>query len=112
MGDRGLGRFRDLRSLTLFADNLVPHVLRMLGVLAFEPRLVLRIDAEELIPSGSEEEVEIRAVALHAVERLHASCARRGFDPGVHRLDGLLWSRGQSPAIKARARHRTRCPYY
>ncbi len=112
LGDRGLGRFHDLRSLTLFADNLVPHVLRMLGVLLFEPGLVLRIDAEELIESGSEEEVEIRAVALHAVERLAASCARRGFDPGVHRLDGLLWSRGQSPAIKARPRHRTRCTYY
>src|SRR5258707_1377184 len=35
-----LGRFRDLGELTLFADNLVPHVLRLDGVLRFDPELV------------------------------------------------------------------------
>jgi hypothetical protein len=108
----GLGRFRDIEELTLFADNLVPHVLRSLGVLLYSPDLAKRIDAEELIGSGSEEEVEIRAVALHAVERLAGSCARRGWRAPPRRLDHLLWSRGQSPRVKARPRHRTRCPYY
>ena len=112
LGGRGLGRFEDLHELTLFADNLVPHVLRMLGVLVYDLRLVTRIEAGELLAWGSEEEVEIRAVALHAVEQLAASCGARGFRPGVHRLDHLLWSRGQSPKLKARPRHRTRCPYY
>lgn len=109
---RGLGAFRDIDELTLFADNLVPHVLRTFGVLLYSPDLAKRIDAEELIPSGSEEEVEIRAVALHAVERLAGSCARRGWRAPPRRLDHLLWSRGQSPRVKARPRHRTRCPYY
>ncbi len=109
---RGLGRFSDLDELTLFADNLVPHVLRCLGVLVYSPDLAKRIDAEELIPSGSAEEVEIRAAALHAVERLAGSCARRGFQAKPRRLDHLLWSRGQSARVKARPRHRTRCPYY
>ena len=109
---RGLGRFEDIDSLTLFADNLVPHVLRTLGVLLYSPDLAKRIDAEELIPSGSEEEVEIRAVALHAVERLAGSCKRRGWPAPPRKLDHLLWSRGQSPLVKARPRHRTRCPYY
>jgi hypothetical protein len=109
---RGLGRFRDIDELTLFADNLVPHVLRTLGVLLYSPDLARQIDAEVLIPSGSGEEVEIRAVALHAVERLAGSCARRGWRVPPRRLDHLLWSRGQSPRVKARPRHRTRCPYY
>lgn len=109
---RGLGAFRDIDELTLFADNLVPHVLRTFGVLLYSPDLAKRIDAEELIPSGSAEEVEIRAVALHAVERLAGSCARRGWRAPPRRLDHLLWSRGQSPRVKARPRHRTRCPYY
>jgi hypothetical protein len=111
-GGRGLGQFRDIDELTLFADNLVPHVLRSFGVLLYSPDLAKRIDAEELIPSGSAEEVEIRAVALHAVERLAGSCARRGWRAPPRRLDHLLWSRGQSPRVKARPRHRTRCPYY
>ncbi len=112
LGGRGLGRFGDLDRLTLFADNLVPHVLRMLGILVYDLRLVARIEKEELLVAGSEEEVEIRAVALTAVERLAASCARRGFRITPHRLDALLWSRGQHPRMKAHPRHRTRCTFY
>lgn len=108
----GLGRFEDLDRLTLFADNLVPHVLRMLGVLAFDGRLELRIERGELLAPGSEAEVEIRAVGLHAVERLAESCARRGWPVRPRVLDALLWSRGQRPAMKAQPRHRTRCAFY
>jgi hypothetical protein len=35
-GGEGPGRFDDLDRLTMFADNLVPHVLRVDGVLAYE----------------------------------------------------------------------------
>jgi hypothetical protein len=109
---RGLGRFDDLAKLTIFADNLVPHTLRMLGVLSYDHMLLNKIEREEVLESGCEEEVEIRAVALHAVELLSAACARRGYAIPPHKLDLLLWSRGQSPQIKARPRHRTRCTYY
>ena len=40
----GAARFADLSRLTMFADNLVPHVLRLDGVLRFDPDLVARID--------------------------------------------------------------------
>src|SRR5207248_505413 len=66
----GIAPAEDLPELTLFADNLVPHVLRLDGVLAFDADLVARIEREELIAHDSPEEVEIRACALHAVERL------------------------------------------
>ncbi len=111
-GGEGPGRFRDLERLTLFADNLVPHVLRMEGVLRYAPALAERIDREETIPLGSAEEVEIRAVALHAVEELVAGCLRRGFATSAHELDHRLWDRGQAPEIKAVPRHRTRCTFY
>ena len=109
---RGLGAFRDQDELTLFADNLVPHVLRMKGALRYAPALAERIEREELLVCGSPEEVEIRAVALHAVETLAAACERRGFGVRPHALDQLLWARGQAPEIKAVPRHRTRCTYY
>jgi hypothetical protein len=109
---RGPGAFRDLTELTLFADNLVPHVLRMKGVLRYEPELAARIDREDLLAPGSPEEVEIRAVALHAVEGLAAACAARSFAIRPAALDSLLWARGQAPEIKAVPRHRTRCSYY
>ncbi|MGH2470515.1 MAG: queuosine salvage family protein, partial [Chloroflexota bacterium] len=62
--------FGDLDSLTLFADNLVPHVLRVEGLLAYEPALAAAVEAGELIPAGCDEEIEIRACGLQAVELL------------------------------------------
>ena len=111
-GGRGPGKFRDLHELTLFADNLVPHTLRMLGVLVYDLSLQIPIDRGDLLEHGSEAEIEIRAVGLQAVERLAASCVRRGWQTSPHRLDHLLWSRGQSAKIKATPRHRTRCTFY
>ncbi len=104
----GAARFEDLRRLTMFADNLVPHVLRIDGILAFEAELTARIERGELIEHGSPEEVEIRACALHAVELIVAS--RPQFS--AVELDQLLWDRGQLPRYKARPRHRSRCTAY
>jgi hypothetical protein len=109
---QGPGRFADLAELTLFADNLVPHVLRMEGALHYAPELAARIEAGELLPAGAPEEVEIRAVALHAVELLVAEIRGQGGETSAQRIDQLLWSRGQGPSFKARPRHRTRTVFY
>jgi hypothetical protein len=107
----GAARFADLDRLTMFADNLVPHVLRLDGVLTFAPTLVARIDRGELIEHGSPEEVEIRACAVHAVELIVA--ARAGTAPTTAAaVDQHLWLRGQQPHYKASPRHRTRCTAY
>jgi hypothetical protein len=104
---RGLGRFDDAGRLTAFADNLVPHVLRMAGVLVYDDDLAGRIERGELLDPGSPAEVEIRACGLHAVELL---AARTGLAPGA--IDHQLWQRGQDPAVKAVPRHRCRCSWY
>ena len=99
--------FDDLNALTMFADNLVPHVLRLERVLVFDRNLVARIESGELIDHGSREEVEIRACAVHAVELLATATGRSAAE-----LDRLLWQRGQSPAYKAYPRHRSRSTAY
>jgi hypothetical protein len=104
--------FRDLDRLTIFADNLVPHVLRIDGVLVFEPELVARIERGELLAHGSPEEVEIRACGITAVERLAAALARRRARVRPCDLDLWLWRRGGARRYKDRPRHRSRCPYY
>jgi hypothetical protein len=104
----GVAQFSDLDRLTMFADNLVPHVLRLDGILSFAPELVARIDAGELIEHDSPEEIEIRACALHAVELIVAA------RPGARAvdIDELLWNRGADPFYKASPRHRARCTAY
>jgi hypothetical protein len=104
----GIAPAGDLATLTLFADNLVPHVLRIDGVLRFDDDLVARIDAGELIAHDSPEEVEIRAVALHAVERLVAA---HGATTATA-VDNVLWHRGAARRYKDHPRHRSRTTAY
>lgn len=108
----GPGAFDDLDTLTIFADNLVPHVLRCDGVLVYSASLSDAVDGGTLIPAGSAQEVEIRACAVQAVECLVESLHRIGKRATAMELDHLLWNRGQSPVYKARPRHRTRTPFY
>ena len=102
----GLAEFHDLDELTIFADNLVPHVLRVDGVLRYHPDLAARIDRGELLPPGDEES-EIRACSVHACELI---AQRLGVPPRI--LDTWLWNRGQEPRYKAIPRHRTRTTAY
>ena len=102
----GVAEFDDLDELTIFADNLVPHVLRVDGVLEYDAPLADHIDRGDLLPPGPEE-TEIRACAVHA-------CVHIAAQLGVpeRTLDTWLWDRGQEPRYKALPRHRTRTVYY
>jgi hypothetical protein len=102
----GTCEFPDLDRLTIFADNLVPHVLRVDGVLVYDDDLASRIDRGELLEPGGEER-EIRACAVHACEQI---AAELGVPPRV--LDTWLWNRGQEPRYKAVPRHRCRTVFY
>jgi hypothetical protein len=98
--------WHDLDELTIFADNLVPHVLRVDGVLVYDARLAAHVDSGEVLPPG-EQEREIRACAVHACELM---ARELGLPPRT--LDVMLWERGQEARYKARPRHRTRTVYY
>jgi hypothetical protein len=105
---QGIAPADDIAALTLFADNLVPHVLRLDGVLVFDDDLVARIDRGELIEHDSPEEIEIRACAVHAVELLVAA---HGATTATA-VDNTLWHRGGAPRYKAHPRHRSRSTAY
>eukprot|EP00198_Chlamydomonas_reinhardtii_P003090 XP_001692426.1 predicted protein [Chlamydomonas reinhardtii] len=70
---QGLGMFW----LTMFADYRVPVVLRTMGVLRYSQQLEDKIQRREQIPAGSEEEVEIRACTVVAVEQLREAIAAK-----------------------------------
>ena len=102
----GVAQFDDIDALTIFADNLVPHVLRCEGVLDLRAGLAEHIDAGRLLRPGPQER-EIRGCAIHA-------CAAIAQRTGLTErdLDNALWYRGQRPEYKARPRHRCRTIYY
>jgi hypothetical protein len=102
----GVARFADIDTLTIFADNLVPHVLRCDGVLRYDEALAARID-NELPLNDARAEREIRACAVHACAQI---APRLGVPERV--LDMWLWSRGQDARYKARPRHRARSIFY
>lgn len=113
LNDHGLGQFDDLDQLTIFADNLVPHVLRLEGILAYTPALVADIEAERMIPPGSDEEIEIRACCIHAVELMIEAASAAGVNWTARDVDQVLWHQGQKPQYKKRGkRHRTRTVFY
>jgi hypothetical protein len=102
----GVAEFADLDALTIFADNLVPHVLRCEGVLVYDDGLAAHIDAGRLLRPGPQER-EIRACAVHACALIAQRVAMTERD-----IDNALWYRGQRPEYKARPRHRCRTVYY
>ncbi|MED6128669.1 hypothetical protein PIB30_100132 [Stylosanthes scabra] len=74
---QGYGEFKDISSLTIMADYIVPAVLRQLGVLKYSPELASTIDASGEIGPGTEEEVELRACSVHAVEKMRELISKK-----------------------------------
>jgi hypothetical protein len=105
----GIADLPGLERLTAFADNLVPHVLRVDGVLQLDPDLTARIESEELLVHGSPEEVELRAAAVHAIELL-AAATDGALTPAE--IDSALWNRGRAHRYKSIPRPRSRNTAY
>ena len=105
----GVAQLRGEDRLTAFADNLVPHVLRIDGVLRLDPSLEDAIDGGELLAHGSAEEVELRACAVHAIELLAAAGGGR-LCPAE--IDAALWNRGREQRYKSIPRPRSRNTAY
>jgi Potential Queuosine, Q, salvage protein family len=103
----GVADLPGLDRLTAFADNLVPHVLRVDGILRLDPDLTARIEAERLLEHGSPGEVELRACAVQAVELLASASPLTPAE-----IDSALWNRGRAPRYKSLPRPRSRNTAY
>jgi hypothetical protein len=103
----GVVSYPDVDRLTVFADNLLPHVLRVDGVLRYSAELAARIDARLPLTAGGDFERELRGCAVHACERL---ARELGVTPRL--LDNWLWNRGQQPPYSERPAHIAHTVYY
>lgn len=109
---RKWGRFTDIDCLSAFADYKLPQVLRHLGILRYHPDLAARVDAMTRMEPGCDDEVEIRAMTLHAVERIKEVFHRRGRVVNSARVDNWLWQLGQQDRFRSKPYHRCRTIFY
>eukprot|EP01105_Mastigella_eilhardi_P019250 TRINITY_DN4519_c0_g1_i2.p1 TRINITY_DN4519_c0_g1~~TRINITY_DN4519_c0_g1_i2.p1 ORF type:complete len:368 (+),score=108.39 TRINITY_DN4519_c0_g1_i2:72-1106(+) len=105
--------FPDAHRLTAFVDNVIVATLRKAGVVSCTEALSQRISRCEPLPSGSRDEVALRAAALAAVERVCTALASR--DPRAPppllpmQLGNWLWGcLGKTPEYRKYERHHTK----
>jgi hypothetical protein len=101
--ERGIISFgiKNTKDLTVFADNVLPCVLRAVGALVIEESLSKLIDSGKILGTG-DEEVELRLVAVEACERLVKMCGWSSRE-----LDLFLWELGKEEEFRKLHRHYT-----
>lgn len=109
---QGWGKFDDIDELTAFADYKLPQVLREMGILSYQPELAEIVDLMQLLTVGGEEEIEIRAITIWAVERLKKVFGSLGKAVTSASIDQWLWQLGQFDAFRNRPYHRCRTIFY
>ncbi|CAL9056003.1 uncharacterized protein LOC135676749 [Musa acuminata AAA Group] len=107
----GYGKFNDISSITIFADYIIPAVLRQLGILKYSSALSDSIDSKIEVCAGSEEEVEIRACSIYAVEKMR-ELIKSKFKKQVLSIEMDLWLWSYGVRNSALPHHRTLSIYY
>lgn len=87
--------FRDLDQLTIIIDDIIPHVLRMMDILTYSPKLAALVDSGQPLPAHGSLETQLRAVTGHAVGQLAAlsGLTERQIDP-------ILWHLGNDGDLR------------
>ncbi len=97
--------------LTAFADYRVPQALRHLGIVNLTAESAQAIDSGQEWQRDSEEEIEIRAATIEAVDRMRKALRRVGKEAAPWRIDWYLWVLSHHENIAVN-HHRTRTVYY
>lgn len=107
-----VGAFTDAGKLTCFADYRLPQLMHHLGIMCYDKELETKILNKEPIVPGSEQELEIRAATVVAVEMMCEQVAKQGREIFSLQVDNLLWCRGESLLTSLPPHHRTLTIYY
>ena len=109
---REFGDLKNIDQLTAFADYKLPQSLRKLRILEYSPELAAKIDNKIQIPSGSREEIEIRAHTIWAVELMKRELKTKIPDITSMDIDSYLWLLGQNKSPSDKPYHLTLTIFY
>lgn len=103
------GTFNDIDKLTIFADYKLPQFLRALNVFEYSTQLAHKVDNFEVIKAGSEMEIELRALTIHAVEELKKLT---NYKFSAVQLDWWIWNNSFEEKYEQKPHHLTRSVFY
>lgn len=109
---KGIGNLRNIDKLTACADYKLPQILRKLGILEFTPKLAKDIDEGKEIQHNSEEEIEIRANTIIAVELIKKELRKRFSKITSTEINNQLWLITQKKLPDDKPYHLTRTTRY
>ena len=98
--------------LTSFADYKVPQLLRKFWILEYTNDLANKIDNKVEILSGSDEEIEIRANTIWAIELASKILREKFTQANAVKIDGIFWFKGQVKSPDDKPYHRTKTIWY
>ncbi|MCB9849563.1 MAG: hypothetical protein H6817_02525 [Phycisphaerales bacterium] len=101
----------NLGALTVFADYRLPQLFRHEAMMVVDNALAARIDAEQRIDAGSDEEIEIRAATVVISQLLCEAMTQAGRTTEAWELDYELWRRAREPEVTV-PHHRTVTHFY
>lgn len=103
---------KNIDQLTACADYKLPQILRKFGVFEYDNSLADKIDNKIEIPHDSEEEIEIRANTIWAVEFIKDQVEKRNPNITSMGIDDHLWLATQEKFPDDKPYHRTRTIAY
>jgi hypothetical protein len=105
--------FHDIDRVTMFADYRIPQILLQVGVLEYSDSLLTKIVNREVIAFGAEEELEIRAATVVAVEMIRDRLKeKKDVSLLAVEIDWLLWNWGEQVKEEIKPHHRTLTIFY
>ncbi|XP_066148311.1 queuosine 5'-phosphate N-glycosylase/hydrolase [Euwallacea fornicatus] len=115
---QGLGYFKDLDEITMFADYRVPQTLLWFGVIEYGEHINKKLKENYIFNNGDLEEQEIRGCSIHAVELLKVYVNERLKDKKINSIliDHFLWDFRRKHAKEIEEKglpfHKVFCIYY
>ncbi len=106
------GRLQNISQLTACADYKLPQILRKLGILVYKKDLADRVDNKIEILHNSDEEIEIRANTIWAVEQIKEAARTRIQNIRSTEINDHLWLLSQKKLPDDKPYHRTRTAAY
>lgn len=103
----GESDLKNLDKLTAIADYKIPQKLRYFGILEYDKELANKVDSLVLLEHDSDEEIEIRANTVWAMELLTEQAKVHFPSITTVHLDSVLWALSQKKKADEKPYHRT-----